>query len=94
VTLTEPTWLEELDWFNAGGFTASELSAANPSKVMRCPVDKAGVHSIAAFEAEFGREYSFTLDEIGDDKTELLRLWKEYSAGGGLCGVVDQWSRE
>jgi hypothetical protein len=48
------------------------------------------MHSIAAFEAEFGREFSFTLDEIGDDKTELLRLWKEYSARGGRCNTVDQ----
>jgi hypothetical protein len=91
VTLTGAN-IGELDWFNAGGFTASELSTTDPSRVMRCPADKGTRrHSIAAFEAEFGREYDFTLEEIGDDKTQLLSLWKEYSAPGSLCDTVDKW---
>lgn len=85
--------MKSVDWFNAGGFTDEILRAADKTKLMACPVDNTHSHSARAFESEFAREYTFSLEDIGDDRDQLEALWAKYSKPHGLCDLVDQWKR-
>jgi hypothetical protein len=91
VTLTGAN-MDDLDWYNALGFTESILQGVDRSHLSACPANKAGAHTIADFEADYSNNYAFSLDDIGSDKAQLMKLWNEYGAHGGLCGIVDKWT--
>ena len=81
--------LTGVDWFNARGFTISQLRAAKPGTVEPCPRDASGIASEAAFRARFAAEYQFPWESIGGDRDRLLKLWEQYAGTGGLCAEAD-----
>jgi len=81
--------LTGVDWFNARGFTISQLRAAKFETVESCPRDAAGIASASAFRERFDEEYQFPWESIGGDRDRLLALWNQYGGPGGLCAQVD-----
>jgi hypothetical protein len=82
--------ITELDWYNAKGFSDSQLQAVR-STPRTCPKDRSSFHTVAAFRAKFDDEYDVSWEDLEQvDKTELAHLWDEYSKPGGLCERIDR----
>lgn len=81
----------ELDWFNAEGFAASQLRTVDLSTLLPCPKDASQHASEEAFRQSLAEDYSFQWEQLGSDRTHLLRVWAEYAKPGGLCQQVDAW---
>ena len=85
------TNVDELDWFNAEGFSAAQLRAVDLSTLAPCPKDESQRVSEAGFRRALREEYVFQWEQLGSDRTQLLRVWAEYAKPGGLCEQVDAW---
>jgi TIR domain/Pentapeptide repeats (8 copies) len=83
--------VDELDWFNAEGFAASQLRAVDLSTLLPCPKDASQHTSEEAFRQSLGEDYAFKWEQLGSDRTQLLKVWAEYAKPGGLCEQVDAW---
>jgi uncharacterized protein YjbI with pentapeptide repeats len=84
----------ELDWFNAAGFTNSQLSSVVRTTLEPCPSDAADVHSVEAFERGFDLEYAGRYEALSKSLQDWLsRVWERYRASGGMCEVVDRLLR-
>jgi uncharacterized protein YjbI with pentapeptide repeats len=81
--------LTGVDWFNAHGFSISQLREAKIGTVESCPKDASGIASVSAFRERFAVEYQFSLESIGGDRDRLLGLWEQYAGPNGLCAQVD-----
>jgi hypothetical protein len=80
-----------LDWFNAAGFTDSQLSSVVRDTLDRCPTDAANGHSVEAFELRFDDEYSGGYRGLSKSLQDWLsRVWARYRASGGMCEAVDR----
>ncbi len=82
----------ELDWFNAKGFTETQLQSAVLSTIEACPSDASSRHSVEAFRVRLTRDYRAQWDAFAErDRAQLSQLWNEYGTPGGLCEAVDRW---
>jgi uncharacterized protein YjbI with pentapeptide repeats len=88
VTLTGAD-VTALDWFNADGFSLSQLKTVVLTTLAGCPKDATRASSSEAFLARLDEEYGFDWEDIyGPDKTELTRVWARYAAPDGLCDQI------
>lgn len=81
----------ELDWFNAVGFTDSQLSSVDLVTLERCPTDGAGGYSVEAFQRRFDDEYTGGYQALSKTLQDWLStVWGRYRAPAGMCDVVDR----
>ena len=82
----------ELDWYNAHGFSETQLRSAVLATMEACPRDASSQHSVGAFRAKLTTDYRAQWEKFVErDRAQLTKLWDEYAKPGGLCDTVDRW---
>jgi uncharacterized protein YjbI with pentapeptide repeats len=74
------------DWFNATGFTVSQLQKSKTATLLACPKDENGMQDFLA------NNYSYPFERWGYEiQTELRRNWQTYWAPNGVARAVSEW---
>jgi uncharacterized protein YjbI with pentapeptide repeats len=80
------TTFTSADWFNATGFTVSQLQKSKTATLLPCPKDENGMQDFLA------NNYSYPFERWGYEiQTELRTNWQTYWAPNGLARAVSEW---
>jgi len=82
--------LNNLDWFNAVGFTADQLSKAAPNTVVMCPGENEKRYDEAGFIKKHDSLYARVRFADFDKKNadDFRVLWAHYAGPTGACGLL------